>query len=145
MSESRTLPAEPETTAARLSIPVTGMTCAACASRIQRRLERTAGVRGAAVNFGTERATVDYEAETADAGTLVAALRAAGYDARTEDVTLEIEGLEWAASSAPVERELGRVPGVVRAAVNLSTRQARVEVLADAVTAAALAAGVERA
>ena len=145
MSESRTLPAEPETTAARLSIPVTGMTCAACASRIQRRLERTAGVRGAAVNFGTERATVDYEAGAADAGTLVAALRAAGYDARTEDVTLEIEGLEWAASSAPVERELGRVPGVVRAAVNLSTRQARVEVLADAVTAAALAAGVERA
>jgi Cu+-exporting ATPase len=145
VSASPTLSAEPETTAARLSIPVTGMTCAACASRIQRRLERTAGVRGAAVNFGTERATVDYEAGAADAGTLVAALRAAGYDARTEDVTLEIEGLEWAASSAPVERELGRVPGVVRAAVNLSTRQARVEVLADAVTAAALAAAVERA
>jgi Cu+-exporting ATPase len=143
MADLKTATAEQDTTA-RISIPVTGMTCAACATRVQRKLERAPGVRAATVNFGTERATVEY-APDADAGTLVAAVRAAGYDARTETVVLDIAGLEWAASADPVERELSRVPGVVAASANLSTRQARVEVLADTVTPEALANAVERA
>ena len=130
--------------AGRLSIPVAGMTCAACATRIQRKLERTPGVREAAVNFGTERATVLYEPDAADAGALVEAVRAAGYEARTETVVLQVEGLEWAASGEPVERELRRVAGVVAATANLGTGQARVEVLADVVSPESLGSAVAR-
>ena len=143
---STTEAAERKTEAdARITIPVTGMTCAACASRVQRRLERGPGVREAAVNFGTERATVTYDAESTDASRLVELVRSAGYDARTETVTLPVSGLEWAVSTEPLERELRRVPGVVGATANLATREARAEVLAEVVTPAALEAAVRRA
>jgi len=121
------------------------MTCAACASRIQRKLERSEGVAEASVNFGTERATVVYDPASVGAGGIVAAVRAAGYGARTETVVLDVEGLEWAATGEPVERELLRVPGVLSAAANLGTSQARVEVLAEAATSEALGAAVVRA
>ncbi|HSJ07557.1 MAG TPA: heavy metal translocating P-type ATPase [Longimicrobiales bacterium] len=129
----------------RLTIPVTGMTCAACASRVQRKLERTDGVRDASVNFGTERATVVYDASRLTAAELVGLVESAGYGARTEEVVLPVAGLEWAATAEPVERELRSLRGVIRASVNLATAEARVELLPDAVTPADLAAAVERA
>ncbi|MGH7481906.1 MAG: heavy-metal-associated domain-containing protein, partial [Longimicrobiales bacterium] len=45
-----------------LTLPITGMSCAACAARVQRALERAPGVRSAGVNFGSERARVQYDA-----------------------------------------------------------------------------------
>ena len=129
----------------RLSIPVTGMTCAACANRIQRKLERSPGVSEASVNYGTERATVVYDPARVGAGEIVGAVRAAGYDARTESVVLDVAGLEWAVSGERLERELLRVPGVLGAAANLGTGQARVELLADAASPEALGAAVESA
>ncbi|MBR9990304.1 MAG: copper-translocating P-type ATPase [Gemmatimonadetes bacterium] len=129
----------------RVTIPVTGMTCAACASRVQRGLERGAGVREAAVNFGTERATVQYEADVTDAAQLVELVRSAGYDARTEMVSLPVSGLEWAVSGEKLERELRAVAGVVSATVNLAAGEARAEVLPEVVTPEALDAAVRRA
>ena len=129
----------------RLTIPLTGMTCAACAVRIQKKLERGEGVRSAVVNFGTERATVDYDPAMSNASALVGLVREAGYGARTADVELLVEGLEWAATPAPLERELSELPGVLSARVNLATGKARVEYLPDAVGPSALAGAVERA
>ncbi|HUF50334.1 MAG TPA: heavy metal translocating P-type ATPase [Longimicrobiales bacterium] len=129
-----------------MTIPVTGMTCAACAARIQRQLERGAGVREAVVNYGTERATVTYEGGVTGAGELVALVEAAGYGARLEDLVLPVAGLEWAVSGERVERELEGVRGVVRASVNLALREARVTVLSESesVSVAELAAAVAR-
>jgi P-type Cu+ transporter len=129
----------------RLTIPVSGMTCAACASRVQRKLERGAGVSDAAVNYGTERATIVYDPDVTTSAELVALVEAAGYGARTEEVVLPLTGVEWAASGEPVERELRRLHGVVRADVNLVTREARVVLLPEVVTASALVSAVERA
>jgi P-type Cu+ transporter len=129
----------------RLAIQVTGMTCAACASRVQRKLERTPGVSEASVNFGTERATVTYDPASLSAAGLVDLVRSAGYGAATEQVVLPVAGLEWAASGEPVERELLALRGVIGASVNIATREARVELLSDVVTPADLASAVERA
>jgi P-type Cu+ transporter len=131
--------------AERLTIPVTGMTCAACAVRVQRKLERADGVAEAAVNFGTERATVAYDPSRWNAASLVGLVEAAGYGARTDTVVLPIAGLEWAVSGEPLERELLALPGVVAAAVNLATREARVTLLPEVATAAELEAAVARA
>jgi P-type Cu+ transporter len=130
---------------ARLTIPVTGMTCAACATRVQRKLSRGEGVLEAAVNFGTERATVAYDPSQASAASLVGLVEAAGYGARTQTVQLPVAGLEWAVSGEPVERELRLVPGVLSAGVNLATREAQVTLLPEVVTPPELAAAVERA
>jgi len=57
-----------------------GMTCAACAARIEKVLNRTDGVR-AAVNFATETARVEFDPAKATPQTLIEAVQRAGYDA----------------------------------------------------------------
>ena len=64
----------------QLSIPVAGMTCASCAARVEQRLNGLDGVE-AAVNYATERATVDYDPALAAPEDLLAAVEAAGYQA----------------------------------------------------------------
>ena len=62
-----------------IELDITGMTCASCANRIERKLNKLTGVR-ASVNFATERASVDHPAEIT-VEDLVGTVRAAGYQA----------------------------------------------------------------
>jgi P-type Cu+ transporter len=130
---------------ARIDIPVTGMTCAACAARVQKGLTRAPGVRDAAVNFATERATVEYDPASATAASLVHAVESSGYGARIEEVTLQVGGLEWAVSGEPLERELRALTGVLTAEVNIATGGAHVRYLPDVVTPADLESAVSAA
>jgi Cu+-exporting ATPase len=63
-----------------LELPITGMTCASCANRIERKLNKLDGV-SASVNYATERATVAFDAGATPPEELVAAVEAAGYGA----------------------------------------------------------------
>jgi P-type Cu+ transporter len=63
-----------------VELPITGMTCASCASRIERKLNKLDGV-SATVNFATEKATVDYDPAFAEPEDLLGAVEAAGYRA----------------------------------------------------------------
>src|SRR4051812_23907019 len=64
---------------ARVELPIAGMTCASCANRIERRLNKLDGV-AASVNYATETATVEHD-PSVDVAALVAAVEAAGYRA----------------------------------------------------------------
>jgi Cu+-exporting ATPase len=127
---------------ARVTFPVDGMTCAACAARVQRQLARGPGVREAAVNFGTERATVTYDPAVAGSGALVELVRAAGYDARSTRTVLAIEGLEWAISPEPLERLLDGIPGVISADANIASGEVVVNHLTESITPADLEAAL---
>jgi Cu+-exporting ATPase len=63
-----------------ITLPVSGMTCAACQARVQRALERTPGVAQARVNLMLGNAAVTYDPGAVDEAALVAAIRATGYD-----------------------------------------------------------------
>ena len=65
---------------ARVDLPITGMTCASCATRVERRLNRLDGVT-ATVNYATERATVEFDPDAVAPEQLVEAVEAAGYSA----------------------------------------------------------------
>jgi P-type Cu+ transporter len=67
-----------------IDMPITGMTCAACANRIERTLSKHPGVSTAAVNFATERASVTFDPAVTDTGKLVETVRKAGYDAHPQ-------------------------------------------------------------
>ncbi len=62
-----------------LDLPVSGMTCAACARTIERALARTPGVERARVNFATATATVEYDPKSARPGDFVGAIENLGY------------------------------------------------------------------
>ncbi len=64
----------------KLELPIEGMTCASCAVRVERKLNKLEGV-AAAVNYATERASVEFDADTVSAEQLVAAVESAGYRA----------------------------------------------------------------
>ena len=73
------------------TIPVSGMTCAACSARVQRTLQKTPGVTAANVNLMTGSATVDFDPVATTPDRLVEAIRATGYGAELpgEDVSAE--------------------------------------------------------
>ena len=73
--------AEDTRQAAKLNIPVTGMTCAACQARVQRVLEKTPGVDEATVSLMTNTATVRFDPAMVDVSTLVERIRGTGYGA----------------------------------------------------------------
>jgi Cu+-exporting ATPase len=63
-----------------IELPITGMTCASCANRIERKLNTLEGV-SASVNYATERATVDFDAAVVEPEDLVTAIESVGYHA----------------------------------------------------------------
>ena len=65
----------------RVSIPVSGMTCAACQARVQKALQKTPGVVDATVNLMTNSATVAFDPTVATPDALVARIRDTGYGA----------------------------------------------------------------
>src|SRR3954452_12226622 len=83
-------------------LAVTGMTCASCVMRVEKRLKKVPGVTEAAVNLATERATVTYRPDEANAAALVKAVEVTGYGATVQaqdeplGVALAVEGMTCA-------------------------------------------------
>ena len=69
-----------ERTRSRVELALGGMTCASCAARIEKRLNRLDGV-AATVNFATEQASVAFDPDQASLDGLIGAVEAAGYHA----------------------------------------------------------------
>jgi P-type Cu+ transporter len=84
-----------------VELPITGMTCASCANRIERKLNKLDGVE-ATVNYATEKAAVTFDEATVTPDELIEAVRAAGYDA----VVPAAPGEESAAEPADPTRAL---------------------------------------
>jgi Cu+-exporting ATPase len=89
----------------RTELAVSGMTCAACASRVERRLNKLEGV-SASVNYATERATVEHDPERTPPSALVAAVEAAGYGATLPGTGAATEGAEADDPTAPLRQRV---------------------------------------
>jgi Cu+-exporting ATPase len=86
----------------RLELPIEGMTCASCATRIEKRLNKLEGVE-ATVNYATENAAVHFDPLRVAPEDLIAAIEAAGYQARlAEDEPVEVDD----DPTAPLRRRL---------------------------------------
>ena len=91
----------------RLELPITGMTCASCANRIERRLNKLDGVT-ASVNYATERAAVEFDPDSVETEQLVAAVESAGYQAALPAAETEAAPAEGAEpdETAPLRMRL---------------------------------------
>lgn len=124
------------------TLPVTGMTCASCAGRVERALMKVEGVTAASVNLANEQVRID--AEEIDLAELVQAVEKAGYGVEVQHHELAIEGMTCASCVGRVERALLKVPGVRSTSVNLASERAHVDALGG-VEVATLVQAVERA
>ncbi len=112
--------------AKKTEIKVSGMSCATCALNIEKTLSNVEGVNEAKVNFGTERATVEYDPEKVKLSELENAVENAGYGVINEKVTLKIGGMTCAMCVKAIEDGLGRLDGISNVNVNLSSEKAYV-------------------
>jgi Cu+-exporting ATPase len=126
-----------------VTLPVEGMTCAACVSHVQRALEAVEGVDHTAVNLATEQATVRYDPQLVGLGVFAGAIRDAGYELGGETVSLDIEGMTCASCVAHVDRALSALPGTLNVSVNLATEKATVTFAPGLVQLAELHRAVE--
>jgi Cu+-exporting ATPase len=103
------LPRSTGSSADKVDLAITGMSCAACALHIEKSLSATPGVSRANVNFATSRATVMYDPSVTDVDHLVEAVKGAGYGASKPSETDSAEGLDAEAQARHEEyRDLRR-------------------------------------
>ncbi len=129
---------------ARITLPVEGMTCGACAVTVQKRLLKEPGVKEAAVNYATGKSTVTIDDSRTSVANLVSAVRDAGYDCGKTSISFEVEGLHYASGTGRLEHALTELPGVLTASANQATEQVRVEYVPGLVTSRALEDAVKR-
>ena len=109
-----------------LAFPVRGMTCAACATTIEKVLNRFPGVK-ASVNFASERVQLEYDRSQVQPAALIESIGKAGFSVPPETVTLDITGMTCAACASGIESVLAKTPGVNAGNVNFASAKARVE------------------
>ena len=108
----------------QIELPIEGMTCAACAARIEKNLNKLPGVH-AAVNFANEKARVEFDTAQAKPEDLIRSVENAGFHVAPKSAQLQISGMTCAACSGRIEKALNKLPGVT-ASVNLATEVANV-------------------
>jgi len=129
----------------RIDLPISGMSCASCAARIEKGLGSVEGVSQATVNLAAEKATVVFHSNQTDLSRLIKEVEDLGYGARVEKVVLPIQGMTCASCVKRVEKALSSAKGVVQAVVNLATEKATVEYIPQEVSIKDLKKTVEEA
>lgn len=116
------------------TLQITGMTCAACANRIEKGLNKMEGVQEANVNFALERATVTFNPEITNVSAMEEKIEKLGYGTVKEAVDLNIIGMTCAACATRIEKGLNKLDGVSNATVNLALETAHVDYSSAEVT-----------
>ncbi len=127
----------------RYDLPVSGMSCAACAVRLEKVLNRLPGV-AAQVNFATGKARLTAAPDAADADAVLAAIRKAGFDVAPQVLELGIAGMSCAACAARIEKVVGRLPGA-EGSVNFAAETARVRYTPGLTDPATIVAAIAKA
>ncbi|KRF67195.1 ATPase P [Bacillus sp. Soil768D1] len=109
------------------SMQISGMTCAACATRIEKGLNRMEGVEEATVNLALEKSVITYDAEKLSTQDFEKKIQDLGYDVVKEKKEFTITGMTCAACATRIEKGLNKMDGVSKANVNLALENATVE------------------
>ena len=107
----------------KAEIKVTGMTCATCATTIEKSLLNLEGVSRAEVNLARETASVEYDPKILKINDLDSAVKDAGYDVINEKVVLKVGGMTCVMCANSIESALARLDGVVEVNVNVSSEK----------------------
>jgi Cu+-exporting ATPase len=134
------MPPNQETT-----MPIEGMTCATCSTRIEKVLSRLPGVESAQVNLASEKASVRFDPAQVAPAKLAEAIEKAGFSVPAASVRLNISGMTCATCSGRVEKVLRKQSGVASAQVNLASEVATIAYTPGVVDEAALIAAIDRA
>jgi len=130
----------------KLTLPITGMTCANCAMNIERNVARLEGVDGVNVNFASEHASIQFDPRQTTLQDILSKIQRIGFSIPAADIDFPVTGMTCANCSANIERALNKkVLGVTRASVNLATERASVTYIPGVTTPGDIYAAVSKA
>jgi Cu+-exporting ATPase len=132
-----------------LTVPVLGMTCANCVASVERNAKKVNTVADAAVNFASERLSINYDPAVSTAKEVltdvIARVGRAGYSVPTDTVELPLLGMTCANCANTIQRRLNKVEGVLNAEVNYANERATVEFVPGVTSYSDLVAAVRKA
>ena len=116
---------------------INGMTCAACAQRIEKVTAKLPGVTESSVNFASEKLTIDFDEQKVTVQEIQKAVSNAGYEVMAEspdkEITIPIGGMTCAACAQRIEKAVGKMEGVTSSSVNLATEKATIKYIPSVV------------
>jgi len=110
----------------KIDLPITGMTCAACVSAVEKALKRQEGISKVNVNLASEKATIESDIPI-DIKGIAEAIRSEGYGVLINRIDFSVRGMTCAACVSAVEKALKALDGVMNVTVNLASERATVE------------------
>ena len=131
----------------KASMKIEGMSCSACANRIERIVNKLDGVEKGAVNFAAETLALEYDESAIELGQVEAAIEKAGFKVKKniKDYTFKVEGMTCSACANRVERVTQKIEGVELAVVNFATEKLTIKLDADVASYGQVKAAVEKA
>ncbi|GAE37588.1 heavy metal translocating P-type ATPase [Halalkalibacter akibai] len=127
-----------------LTFAISGMTCAACSTRVEKGIARMSGIEEANVNLATEKATIRFNPEEVTVEQVTEKVEKLGYHVRQLHVDFNVTGMTCAACANRIEKKLNRMLGIQEATVNLALETASVYYLDGAVDVPSMRAEVEK-
>ncbi|KOR78507.1 ATPase P [Bacillus sp. FJAT-21352] len=126
------------------NIQITGMTCAACATRIEKGLNKMGGVEQATVNLALEKSSIKYDPSKLSEEDFEKKIEALGYGVVKQKAEFDITGMTCAACATRIEKGLNKMEGIATANVNLALEKATLEFNPSEVTISDIIAKVEK-
>ncbi len=106
---------------------INGMTCAACAQKVEKVTSKLNGVLSSSVNFATEKLSINYDETLVNHQEISAVIAKAGYEGVLEDaekeITIPISGMTCAACATKIEKTVKNLSGVTQSSVNFATEK----------------------
>jgi Cu+-exporting ATPase len=126
------------------NIQISGMTCAACATRIEKGLNKMGGVEQATVNLALEKSSIKYDPSKLSEEDFEKKIEALGYGVVKQKAEFDITGMTCAACATRIEKGLNKMEGIAIANVNLALEKATLEFNPSEVTISDIIAKVEK-
>ncbi|MFL0163913.1 heavy metal translocating P-type ATPase [Candidatus Clostridium helianthi] len=126
---------------------IEGMTCSACANRVERFVKKLEGVNSANVNFATETLNVEFDENKLNNENIEATVVKAGYGVKKnmKTYTFKVEGMTCSACASRVERVTKKLKGVQGSVVNLATEKLTINIDEDEIGYSEIKAAVDKA
>ncbi|HHK5538446.1 heavy metal translocating P-type ATPase [Bacillus thuringiensis] len=115
------------------NLQISGMTCAACANRIEKGLKKVEGVHEANVNFALEKTKIMYNPTKTNPQQFKEKVESLGYGIVSDKAEFTVSGMTCAACANRVEKRLNKLDGVNKATVNFTLESATVDFNPDEV------------
>ena len=108
-----------------------GVSCQVCVNKIEKKLNKTAGVTNAVVNFSNEKLSVEYDEKIISQEDIIKVVEKLGYSIlpikNNKEVELDIQGISCQTCVNRIEKKIGSLPGVDSICVNLATNKGSVQ------------------